>query len=50
MAIYQQSIDENQLADRKERIKAMRDLYDKIPDIRVALKMKILAQIRAEVG
>jgi hypothetical protein len=50
LAIYQQSIDENQLADRKKRIKAMRDLYDKIPDISVALKVKILAQIRAEVG
>jgi len=30
--------------------KAMRDLYDRVPDIRVALKLKILAQIRAEVG
>ena len=50
LAIYQQSFDEIQLADRKERVKAMQDLYDKIPDIRVALKLKILAQIRAEVG
>ena len=49
MAI-QQSFDEIQLADRKERVKAMQDSYDKIPDIRVALKLKILAQIRAEVG
>ena len=31
-------------------IKAMQELYEKIPDIRVALKLKILAQIRAEVG
>tara|TARA_B100000809_G_scaffold147569_1_gene145060 strand:+ start:174 stop:566 length:393 start_codon:yes stop_codon:yes gene_type:complete len=46
----QQSFDEIQLADRKERVKAMQDSYDKIPDIRVALKLKILAQIRAEVG
>ena len=38
------------MADRKERVTAMQDLYDKIPDIRVALKLKILAQIRAEVG
>ena len=50
MAIYQQSFDEIQLADRKERVLAMQDLYDKIPDIRVALKLKILAQIRVEVG
>ena len=28
----------------------MQELYEKIPDIRVALKLKILAQIRAEVG
>ncbi len=40
----QQSFDEIQLADPKERAKAMQDSYDKIPDIRVALKLKILAQ------
>ena len=28
----------------------MQELYEKIPDIRVALKLKILAQIRVEVG
>ncbi len=50
LAIYQQSFDEIQLADRKERVLAMQELYVKIPDIRVALKLKILAQIRAEVG
>jgi hypothetical protein len=50
LAIYQQSFDEIQLADRKERVLAMQELYEKIPDIRVALKLKILDQIRAEVG
>ena len=50
LAIYQQSFDEIQLADRKERVLAMQELYEKIPDIRVALKLKILAQIREEVG
>ena len=50
LAIYQSRFEEIQLADRKERVTAMQDLYDKIPDIRVALKLKILAQIRAEVG
>ncbi len=28
----------------------MNDLYDLIPDCRVALKLKVLAQIRVEVG
>ena len=28
----------------------MQELYEKIPEIRVALKLKILAQICAEVG
>ena len=37
MAIYQSSFEEIQLADRKERVTAMQDLYDKIPDIRVVL-------------
>ena len=50
LAIYQGSFDDIRLADRKERVKARQDLYDKVPDIRVALKLKILAQIRAEVG
>ena len=49
LAIYQGSFDEIQLADRKERVLAMQELYEKIPDIRVALKLKIMAQIRAEV-
>ena len=34
LAIYQQSFDEIQLADRKERVLAMQELYEKIPDIR----------------
>jgi hypothetical protein len=50
LAIYQGSFGDVRLADRKERVKAMQDLYDRVPDIRVALKLKILAQIRAEVG
>jgi len=37
LAIYQSSFEEIQLADRKERVTAMQDLYDKIPDTRVAL-------------
>ena len=50
LAICQRSFDEIQLADRKERVMAMQELFEKIPDIRVDLKLKILAQIRAEVG
>ena len=47
--LAQSSFEEIQLADRKERVLAMQELYEKIPDIRVALKLKIMAQIRAEV-
>ena len=50
LAIYQSSFEEIQLADRKQRVLAMQELYEKIPDIRVALKLKVLAQIRVEVG
>ena len=50
MAIYQGAFDEVQMADRKERVKAMDALFHKIPDYRVALKLKVLAAIRAEVA
>ncbi len=50
LAIYQGSFSDIQLGDRKERVKAMDDLYHLIPDYRVALKLKVLAQIRVEVG
>ena len=50
LAIYQGSFDEIQLGHRKERVKAMNDLYHLIPDYRVALQLKVLAQIRVEVG
>ena len=48
LAIHQGSFDEIQLGHRKERVKAMNDLYHLIPDYRVALKLKVLAQIREE--
>ena len=35
MAIYQGAFDEVQMADRKERVKAMDALFHKIPDYRV---------------
>ena len=37
LAIYLDSFDDIQLADRKERVKAMAGLYEKIPNLRVAL-------------
>jgi hypothetical protein len=39
LAIYLDSFDDIQLADRKERVKAMAGLYEKIPNPRVALKL-----------
>ena len=50
LAIYLDSFDDIQLADRKERVKAMAGLYEKIPNPRVALKLKVLKAIREEVG
>ena len=35
---------------RKERVKALDGLYQRIPDVRVALKIKVLQAIREEVG
>ena len=49
-AIYQGEFSGVQLADRKERVLALQTLYERVPDIRVALKLKILNQIRHEVG
>ena len=45
-----QDFDEIPLAWRKNRVLALERLYDKIEDRRVALKLKVLAAIRAEVG
>ena len=50
LAIYKDSFDDVQLADRKERVKALDGLYQRIPDVRVALKIKVLQAIREEVG
>jgi hypothetical protein len=49
-AIYRGEFDGVQLADRKERVLALQTLYERVPDMRVALKLKILNQIRHEVG
>ena len=50
LAIYQHAFDNIGLADRKERVRALDALYYKIPDCRVALKLKVLGQIREEVA
>ena len=42
--------DEVPLAWRKNRVLALEELYDKIDDARVSLKLKVLKEIREEVG
>ena len=37
------------LADRKERVVALQQLFEKVPDVRTAMQLTILAQIRREV-
>ena len=49
-AIYRGEFDGVQLADRKERVLALQTLYERVPNMRVSLKLKILNQIRHEVG
>ena len=50
LAIYQHEFEDVELADRKERVRALNDLFFKIPDIRMKLKLKVLEQISREVG
>ena len=45
-----QDFDEVPLAWRKNRVLALERLYDKIDDQRIALKLKVLKEIREEVG
>ena len=42
--------DEGPLAWRKNRVLALEELYDKIDEARVSLKLKVLKEIREEVG
>ena len=50
LGIYKADLDDVQLADLKERLKALDRLYHTIDDQRVALKIKVLEQIRRETG
>jgi len=48
--LYRQNFDDVKLADRKERVLALSELYDAIDDKQVQLKIKVLTAIRQEVG
>jgi predicted oxidoreductase len=48
--IYRNNFDDIRLADRKERVQVLSEMFDHIPEPRVALKLKVLEQIRVEVG
>lgn len=48
--IYKKNFDDVKLADRKERVKELDRLYHKIPDARVALKVRLLDAIAREMG
>ena len=50
LRIYQQDFSEIRLADRKERVQVLSDMFEHIPSQRVSLRMKVLEQIRIEVG
>lgn len=48
--LYKNDFADIKLSDRKERVKAMSVLYENLPHTRTELKLKILKEIRAEVG
>ena len=50
LRIYQQDFSDIKLADRKERVKVLSAMFDHIPEPRVSLRLKVLEQIRQEVG
>ena len=50
LAIYKGEFDDICLADRKERVKALDGMFQRIPEARVALKVKVLQAIQEEVG
>ena len=50
LRIYQQYFSKIRLADRKERVQVLSDMFEHIPSQRVSLRMKVLEQIRIEVG
>lgn len=48
--LYRRNFDDIRLADRKERVRVLDELFDTIPDKRADMKLKVLAEIRTEVG
>ena len=50
LAIFQRTLDDVQLADRRERVKLLDSLYFLVDDKRVDLKLKILQELREETG
>ena len=50
LELYKNNFDDIQLADRKERVKVLSDMFAHIPEPRVSLRLKVLEQIRIEVG
>ena len=50
LRMYKENFEEIQLADRKERVKALSLLFEQVPVHRTELKLKILKEIRTEVG
>ena len=48
--LYRANFDDVQLADRKERVKKLEDIYENLTDSQTAMKIKILSAVRAEVG
>ena len=49
LALYKNNFDDIKLADRRERVKCMAQLYE-LAGQRIDLKLRILKEIRAEVG
>ena len=48
--LYRANFDDVQLADRKERVKKLEEIYEHLTASQTSMKIKILAAIRAEVG
>ena len=48
--IYRNDFEDIRLADRKERVQVLSDMFDHIPEERVSLRLKVLEQVRIEVG
>ena len=48
LRIYQQDFSEIRLADRKERVKVLSEMFEHIPVPRVSLRLKVLEQLRQE--